>query len=852
MSQQARPIVLQGQIVWRPGAPSSAISVQTWDEVEEAITKTEGFLTVYVDAPGGVAQIPGTADTECFGRVQFSVYPPVNTQGQPILEILNGGILRNPGQFLGIQVVAAPTVQIPILGTLDLQQITFREGSLLQLQAGALVPAVQLQGNGQQVAVYLGSRLVNDAAPTLAVVDCPTPGNTYIFGGLAQLGNQGPPQAPANAFQGPVGTTLVWVYDASVNPVAQPNFLGTVMELPADWAAGVAYDDTLVAPALGSSNVQGAIDALKVLATLPALANYLYVSPTGNDATANGSVQKPYATVEAAMASITTASPTSRWAIVVTGRVNDTLPIAFKANVFVVGYSPFQSRVTSPAWTLDASWTPAGDHRGGFINCTVNGALPIDFNTLASNEGKFYLTGAWVNSAFTFTRFSNINQLIADGARFFGALTLNGGQLVFRNNTLASLVTLNEGPASGSYQFESQGNSYQGDLTINYVSAVGATVELRAGDLVPSLTINGPINVRAANDAVSRPTLTGGASIRYTTPDTFACIYDDSGLSSGRVFTSYSNMMEYIAALTDGHVEVTLASDLNITSANDYSWSRITWLAQDVRAGATINFQGTGKIIGEPGSTDIVIDLGPGVTLDCNRATPLQDGVFNYHITVGNYGVLAVSGEAVAMFDLPDGQGADVFLGYGVDCSPTTLNRQGSSSTINVFAPAGTFNTNFITGVLTSAAGIFVAGRGYDAGWVAQQTAYNGNTYNRPAWLPFQCRETLDGNKNDYAPPYFREAENVFLDPDGVNRSISGFDATPNASYETAFSCVNKNVINPSATNTLTLQNQNAGSAVGNRIQTQTNADIVIPARGRAVLIYDEVLGGWRAYLSNT
>lgn len=589
---------------------------------------------------------------------------------------------------------------------------------------------------------------------------------------------------------------------------------------------------------------------------LQQLNNYCYVSPTGNDATANGSVQKPFATVAAAMASITTATPTSRWAIIVTGRVNDTLPIALKANVFIVGTSPHQTRVTSPAWTLDASWAPAGDHRGGFVGISVAGSgLVIDFNLGPSNEGKFYLDNAWINFASTFRRRaagSDVNQFIFNDSRFFGAITFDGGNNNLHDNIFSGLVTVNEGPAGSNFQLDSSGNTYEADLTINYVSAAGTEVLLWSGDQVPNLTVNGPLNISATVDTVSRPTLTGGASIRYTTPDTFACIYDASGLSSGRVFTSYSNMMEYIAALTDGHVEVTLASDLNITSANDYSWSRITWLAQDVRAGATINFQGTGKIIGEPGSTDIVINLGPGVTLDCNRATPLQDGVYNYNITVGNYGVLAVSGEAAAMFDLPDGQGADVFLGYGVDCSPTTLNRQGSSSAINVFAPAGTFNTNIIAGVLTNAAGIFVAGRGYDAGWVAQQTNYAGDTYNRPAWLPFQCRETLDGNKNDYAPPYFREAENVFLDPDGVNRSISGFDTTFNVSYENAFSCVNKNVINPSATNTITLQNQNAGSAVGNRIQTQTNADIVIPARGRAVLIYDEVLGGWRAYLSNT
>jgi hypothetical protein len=712
--------------------------------VEDTINRTDGFLTVYVDSPGVPAVVPATATTDCLGRVQFECFPPARVSGAAIIEIADGGYLLNPYRFVSCTVQGAPSAQPSVRLTGDGTICIFIEGSALHLLAGAAAPLLRMEGNDQEVVFILGSGIQNDAASGLSVVDCPTEDNQYIAVFVTEIGNSGPPQTVTNAFQGVPLARLVWVHDASVAPVTQPNFAGDLIPLPMDWAKGVAYNDTLVSPLLGANDVQDAIDRLKqrpllsivwrpggvdapgiystwagvcgaidqmqgsvqvlvdtslgaavadtlqncygrtwfcsytpqslgavptmsiedpgtllnvagfdnlhVVATptaappyvpiqqglddgsliftnyailerqpegdapvitvtgsgnpqvsflqgaypqddgeaptrgmlqigthpgamrlvlqnqlsgagipptlvegivsdtlnvhydlsvdfpaqsffagtlnllpedqylpaanVPVVENYCYVSPGGNDGTGTGSISHPFATVEAAMASITTASPTSRWAIVVAGRVNDTNPIALLADVFIVGYSPQQSRVTSPAWSLDAaSWATAGDHRGGFINVTVAGSgLPVDFDAISSNEGKFYLTGAWVNIASTFTRFSSINQFLLEGCRFFGTADFNGGQCILRNNVFASDVSVSEGPSSGAYQVESQGNAYRGTLTINYTSAGGCAVSL--SDDVNALEVNGPLAVSATVNAVTAtPVLTGGASL---------------------------------------------------------------------------------------------------------------------------------------------------------------------------------------------------------------------------------------------------------------------------------------------------------------------------------------------------
>lgn len=178
-----------------------------------------------------------------------------------------------------------------------------------------------------------------------------------------------------------------------------------------------------------SIEVSNAIDAGGGGGTV-AIAGERWVTTDGNDVTGDGSLSAPYATIAAAMASITTASPTNRWAIRLgPGNYTEAGPLALKANVFLVGHQRRSTRVTSTGgWTLDASFTPAGDHRSGAIGLTMIGACTFDFNAVSSNEGKLYFDSCLFGSAVSLTGFgtSQINQGEMINCDLFGDLTISG------------------------------------------------------------------------------------------------------------------------------------------------------------------------------------------------------------------------------------------------------------------------------------------------------------------------------------------------------------------------------------------------------------------------------------------
>ena len=142
-------------------------------------------------------------------------------------------------------------------------------------------------------------------------------------------------------------------------------------------------------------SVSDALDVLALLASgaSPQLSQVVSVSNSGNDTTGTGSSPEPFATVPAAMDAIAgfgDASPTKRYAVVLAPGnypANFDLP----ANVFLVGMQREATRITAPIITLDATWSPAGDHRSGLQNLIITGG-PKSFNFIppASNEGKLF------------------------------------------------------------------------------------------------------------------------------------------------------------------------------------------------------------------------------------------------------------------------------------------------------------------------------------------------------------------------------------------------------------------------------------------------------------------------------
>lgn len=169
----------------------------------------------------------------------------------------------------------------------------------------------------------------------------------------------------------------------------------------------------------------------------------------GSDATGDGTIKKPYATISAAQNSISDASATKRYAIFVAAG-NYTDAIALKANVFVVGASKESVRVTG-AVSMGASFSGSADNRSGFSQITLLSAADFNWATVTSAAGKLYMNEVVFGSAVNMYGHNNaIAQAQFNSCIFFGNFTISGINVgVFTNNVCYSNVTLNQHPNGG-------------------------------------------------------------------------------------------------------------------------------------------------------------------------------------------------------------------------------------------------------------------------------------------------------------------------------------------------------------------------------------------------------------------
>jgi len=252
------------------------------------------------------------------------------------------------------------------------------------------------------------------------------------------------------------------------------------------------------------------------VAAFPPIQNWRFVAPVfdGDPNNEDGSIGRPFTTLTAALASITDAAPGKRYAVWVTGRVSDPAPVGLKANVFIVGAAPWCARVQADSWFLDASWTPAGDHRGGFVGVSVAGVLNLDLQAVTSNEGKLYFSNAWVNNALSYTAYGEINQLVVSGGFTFDLWTLNGGVLTSQAAIWQGGISAQASVLGIRFELESLASAHAG-ITLRAL-APGNKCSL-LGSSVAVLDADGPITVSAQAASLSaEPTLTGGAALNVT------------------------------------------------------------------------------------------------------------------------------------------------------------------------------------------------------------------------------------------------------------------------------------------------------------------------------------------------
>ena len=227
---------------------------------------------------------------------------------------------------------------------------------------------------------------------------------------------------------------------------------GTVLNPGGNEQLGLVatYNDAL-APQLGSSFTQGALDALK--GPTPDALQEVYVAVGGSDTTGTGTPYKPFATIAHALsviAALADNSSTHRYAILVApGNYAD--PLVLEPWVYIVGVHQNTTRITAPSITFSAAWTPALDHRAGFNNVTMaGGPYTFDFNTVSSNEGKLVFQNVTWNTKPAFNAFSAINQVTMQNCYLLAGYSQLGINMTLLSTNLQNggsidLVSVNDG-----------------------------------------------------------------------------------------------------------------------------------------------------------------------------------------------------------------------------------------------------------------------------------------------------------------------------------------------------------------------------------------------------------------------
>lgn len=251
---------------------------------------------------------------------------------------------------------------------------------------------------------------------------------------------------------------------------AAPAVLDTLKEL-SDALGGDANFATTVTNSIAA--VQGEVDAVEVsLASetsareaadtaldtrLTAVESFkdsqvLFVSKSGNDVSGTGGQHKPFASIAAALAAITDASPTKRYLIKVLAGAYTEGDLALKANVFICGDQKEAVRITASSFALASDFSGSADNRSGMSKVILAaGNANFDWSAVTSAAGKLYFSEVSFSGTVTMYGHNNaIAQAQFDSCIFFGALTISGINVgVFNNNICYGNINLNQHPNGG-------------------------------------------------------------------------------------------------------------------------------------------------------------------------------------------------------------------------------------------------------------------------------------------------------------------------------------------------------------------------------------------------------------------
>lgn len=389
----------------------------------------------------------------------------------------------------------------------------------------------------------------------------------------------------------------------------------------------------------------------------------IFVSDGADPSVATGAPLRPFASISAAMAAITDASPTKRYAIsVAAGEYTEASALNLKPNVFIIGVNRDAVRITAPSYALDASFTGGADNRSGISNAIVTGAASFNFTTVTSTAGKLYFRDTSFVSAVTLTGYNNaIVQAQFSGCQMFGVFTVQGVNVaVFNDNILFSNIVLTQSPFGGVPTIlTATGGSCSGTVT---ATTTVNDFNRRISVFARSFWMNGAVTVDGPSsylDYTVDSLPSGGAS----TPNGGNLVSIDYGANK-----ALSNLV-YPTAVNNPIIPATT----NATNMGD--WSKQWFFSFSYVYLST----GTELYIGSAGTSAVPDSAG--------RAVYLQPDQYGIDVNV-NGGVL----------DLRTANATGTGISGNVDISTgTSVNGNSGSITLTTGTPSGTGTRGSVT-----------------------------------------------------------------------------------------------------------------------------------------------------------
>lgn len=248
----------------------------------------------------------------------------------------------------------------------------------------------------------------------------------------------------------------------------------------------------------------------------PSSTQMVYVSPGGSDTSGNGSSTNPYLTISQALSSITDATPTKRYSIML-GSGTWTDNFAMKANVMIQGLGYDFTHIAGTITLNDPSWAVNTDARSFFYNLTIDSAQTFDFTTQSSVQGKLYFDGVEFDNLITFIAFNSVNQAFFSNCLFFSSWTQTGMTvLVWGSSILGGTITVNSSPLADTYCYLQASPSDGGNLIATSTGSQHLECDLYNSFISGGVSASGlNCNIYVSSDVLP-PTgnsFSGGASV---------------------------------------------------------------------------------------------------------------------------------------------------------------------------------------------------------------------------------------------------------------------------------------------------------------------------------------------------